>query len=317
MREKKVLISIALTIMIAAILFSLPKAHAATPFPTIYVDTTLNRVTPLLTPITVTSKAAGATQAFYIKVARAPHETTEPTALGTDKTFAYQFRLNWDNTMFGISNIATRVSEEPATVTTTAGFLKRRMYSYDPDGSTYGYIGWGVAGTYSTSFQKSNDTGTLLVGNTLTADPTPSPLPPEYFDPDLGLYAPDKTRHLGANYDLPYTVNATQAVPQPDPDIPTTVTDPTYILLGIVTLTSRGAPPADYAGSAFHLSDVLLFDYGEPNPRPYLPVDTFDAYYIKVPVVPEFPLGLGLAMLLTTAIPVVYVWRTRKKVTHK
>ncbi len=34
---------------------------------------------------------------------------------------------------------------------------------------------------------------------------------------------------------------------------------------------------------------------------------------IKEPPVPEFPLGLGLLMLMAPAIPIVYLWRIRKK----
>jgi hypothetical protein len=35
------------------------------------------------------------------------------------------------------------------------------------------------------------------------------------------------------------------------------------------------------------------------------------------PPVPEFPLGLGIIMMLAPAIPIVYLWRTRKKVMKK
>jgi hypothetical protein len=38
-----------------------------------------------------------------------------------------------------------------------------------------------------------------------------------------------------------------------------------------------------------------------------------DGYYNQVPPVPEFPLGLGIVMLLIPALPAVYLWRIRKK----
>lgn len=316
MREKTILISIALAIMITGVFLNLPEAHAAYPNPTVYVDTTLNRATPLLTPIIVAAKTSvGATQLFYIKVARAPHETTEPTALGTDKTFAYQFRLSWDPSMFYL-RLASHVIEEPATVSTTANFLKRRQYTYTGVSGVDGSTIWEIGSIYQTSFAKSNDTGTVLCGNTLTADPTTAPLPSEYFDPTIGPTAPDVGRQMGDNYDLPYTENATQAVLQLDGS--TIVTDPQYVLLGVITLTAKAIPPAGtYPGSAFHLSDILLFNYGSPNPAPYTPVDTFDAYYVKVPVVPEFPLGLGIIMMLAPAIPIAYIWRSRRKAIKK
>ena len=43
-------------------------------------------------------------------------------------------------------------------------------------------------------------------------------------------------------------------------------------------------------------TDIILSQKGEPEPPP----------------VPEFPLGLEIMMMLAAAIPIVYIWRTRK-----
>lgn len=304
MREKLVFLSIALTLMISIVLFGPTTAHAYTlTNPTVYVDTTLNRTVPLQTFIEIPFKTAvGQTQTLYIKVARAPHETHEPP-LGTDKTLGYQFRLSWDPDMFYLRHY-TDVQEEPPTVSTTANFLKRRMYIYNPD-----LLAWELSGIYSPNLAKANHTGTVIVGNTLTApSPTTVPLPAEYFDPIIGPTAPDAGRHSGANYDLPYTENATQPAPQLDGL--TTITDPQYVLLGVITLTAKAVPPPGYTGSSFHLSDVVLINYGAGQ---YLPVETFDAVYGFLPVTPEFPLGLDFIILLTTAILVVYIWRHKPR----
>ncbi len=48
-------------------------------------------------------------------------------------------------------------------------------------------------------------------------------------------------------------------------------------------------------------TDIFLSQKGEPEPPP----------------IPEFPLGLGLMVAMAPAIPIVYLWRTRKKEVEK
>jgi len=291
------------------------EANAQGAGPSVYVDTTLNRTAPLIAPILVTAVTAiGQAKTLYVKIARAPHLSNEPP-LSTDKTFAWGFTLTYDTSMFKVNVIGTDITEEPATVTTTAQFLKRRMYSFDPDGSTFGYIGWGVSGFYTTSFASGESPpGTLTLGDTYigTSDPTTIPLPADYFDATNGPYAPDHGRQLGSNYDYAYTENSTQAVLQPDGV--TTVTDPTYCLLAIIKLTSVAVPTGSYGGSAFHLSNIILIQQdGSTNYFGPSGGTTMDAYYVKVPAAPEFPLGLGVVMMIAPAIVAAYLWRKRPK----
>jgi len=294
------------------------EAKALRTEPTFYVDSLLYRAPaqqPLTSPIifpAVTS--VGQARTLYVKIARAPHETSEP-ALLTDKTFTWGFTLTYDTSMFKIASVTTDVTEEPPTVTTAAQFLKRRIYTFDTDPFSPTYNTWYVSGFYGTSFGKGETTpGVLTVGNTLVSpDPTTVALPAEYSAPDTGPTAPDKGRHAGSNYDLPYTENATQAVLQLDGA--TTVTDPSYCLLAIIKLTSVAVPTADYVGSAFHLSDVGLLEYdGKTDYFASSGGTTMDGAYVKIPPpIPEFPLGLAPILMLAPAIPIVYLWRTRKK----
>lgn len=301
-------VSIATIAIILSLTFGSQPVRAAGTGPTVYVDTTLYRTTLLTTPVIVTAATSvGSAKTIYVKLARAPQENHEPE-LPTDKTFAWGFTLTYDTTMFRIASIATDITEEPLTVTTVAQFLKRRMYAYNPDP-----LVWELSGIYSTSFAKGEGTpGVLTLGDTLVApSPTTVPLPPEYFDGTIGPTAPDVGRHLGTSYDLPSTLNSTQAVLQLDGS--TTVTDPSYCLLAIIKLTATAVPPGGYAGSAFHLSDIILID--ADTQTSYFASSggsTMDGYYVKTPVVPEFPLGLAPTMALAAAIPIVYLWRRRK-----
>jgi hypothetical protein len=251
------------------------------------------------------------TRFLYVKIARAPHVSTEP-ALDTDKTFSWGFTLTYDTTVFQIASLSTDITEEPASVTTAAQFLKRRMYAFDADGSITGTPEmWYLSGFYKTGFAAGEGTpGVLTVGNSLIApSPTTVPLPPEYVT--FSATAPDSGRHAGSNYDLPYTENATQAKLQADGS---TLTDPSYCLLAIIKFTATAVPPVDYLGSAFALSDIILLQ-GDTTTNYFYTSGgtTMDGYYVKVPLVPEFPLGLGIVTSLATLIPVIYLWRRRPK----
>jgi hypothetical protein len=101
-------------------------------------------------------------------------------------------------------------------------------------------------------------------------------------------------------------------ITQPDG---TTIGDTNYNTLCSIRLQQTALLPAGSTGyRAFTLSDILLF---ERDGLHDYPGTTFPAYIGGIPVVPEFPLGLGFVMLLAPAIPIVYLWRTRKKVMRK
>jgi hypothetical protein len=312
--------NIYVTVSIVAIALMLSLAFGPQPVkaqgePMVYVDSLLYRAPaqqPLTSPVIIPAVTSlPATKTIYVKIARAPHESTEP-ALDTDKTFSAGFTLTYDTSMFQIASLSTDVTEEPASVTTAAQFLKRRMYAFDADGSITGTPEmWYLSGFYTTSFAKGEATlGTLTVGGTIIApSPTTVPLPPEYVT--YSATAPDSGRHAGSNYDLPYTENATQAKLQADGS---TITDPSYCLLAIIKFTAIAVPSVDYPGSIFQLSDVIMLQ-GDTTTNYFYSSGgtTMDGYYVQVPLVPEFPLGLGIVTSLATLIPVIYLWRRRPK----
>ena len=63
----------------------------------------------------------------------------------------------------------------------------------------------------------------------------------------------------------------------------------------------------------FHVDEIweILHDPTPGAPDPYSVTMILSFKYKEVP---EFPLGVGLMMMLAPAIPIVYLWRTRKKV---
>lgn len=321
----KMKISIYATVSIVAIALMLSlaimpgevSAPPATTGPTIFIDNLVYRPTaPLVSPYILPAVTGpNIARTLYVKIARGPQENHEP-GLPTDKTFSWGFTLTYDTTVWKVANLGTDVTEEPLTVTTAAQFLKRRVYACDFDGSITGVPGvWYLNGFYTTSFAKGEATlGTLTVGGTLLApSPAATPLPIEYFDPAFGPNAPDAGRQMGEFYDLPYTLNASQVKPQDDGS---SVTDPAYSLLAIIKFTSVAAPPPGYAGSAFHLSDIILLQ-ADTTSNYFASAlgTTMDAYYVKVPAAPEFPFGLGVIMMIAPAVALMYLWRTRKKVT--
>jgi len=324
MRERKILITLAIAMLVSTMLFALSgvkEAHAPTTETTLYIDYMPYRdpvadglyVEPFIYPAV---DAVGTQYPLYVKIARAPHEISEP-ALATDKTYGWQFRLSWDPTMWKISDVVADVKEVDLAETRAEQFLKRHQYTWTTLTSK-----WSLKGTYSTAFATGPSTGpapdTVLVSDGLLADPTLTALPSYYYTyyDYAGRTPPDRGRQwplppaTSGYYDLPYAENNTLVTTYTYG----TITDPSYCLLAYITLTAVAVPPADYKGSAFHLSDILLFDY---DGRTTYSAGAMDAYYVAIPVVPEFPLGLAPILMLAPAIPIVYLWRTRKKVMKK
>jgi len=322
MREKRIFFTLAIAILISATLLSISgvkEAHAPTTGPTIYIDYLPYRDQvadgPLTEPPVWPSVSAVGEQYFlYVKIARAPHETSEP-ALATDKTYGWQFRLSWDPTMWKINDVVMDVKDVDLGEPRAEQFLKRHQYSY----STMTYK-WSLKATYAAAMATGPSSGpaldNVLVAETLTADPTLTSLPTQYYTmyDTTNRWPPDRGRQwplppaTSGKYDLPYSENDTLTTVYTSPSY--TMTDPSYCLLAYITLTAVAVPPADYKGSVFHLSDILLFDYDGSTTYP---ATTMDAYYVAIPVIPEFPLGLASIMILAPLIPIVYLWRTRQK----
>jgi len=80
--------------------------------------------------------------------------------------------------------------------------------------------------------------------------------------------------------------------------------------LGLTASDQIDMTPTDPPGGVqwFHVDEIWECD-ADPNTFVYMLLT------IKGPPVPEFPLGLGLMMMIAPAIAVAYLWRTRKKVT--
>ena len=78
----------------------------------------------------------------------------------------------------------------------------------------------------------------------------------------------------------------------------------------------------DNGDGVFSESDQFDFEFFDEVGTHWAHLDSVTTDLIlsfksKEPGIPEFPLGLGLMMAIAPAIPIVYLWRTRKKVVAK
>jgi len=262
------------------------------------------------TPTTVFDRVAtGAFFFAYVKIKDVPHLTGESgTGPGgtnpTDVIWAYQVSIRWDPVVLELTSATVF---EPgawtpaATGTTTRSVLK---YAYWwTDGAD-----WYTDAPYATSWGKSVDTagGVALVGMTLMAEDPGTPwnfnaLPIEMnpADPSYVAGCPDEGYHEGTYYDLPYGV-----------------TDK-YDML--VRLRFKNLDPGGAAGTMWSPIEIVpgtvdtkLKTIGQTDVIP----TCVTSYYGSQPI-PEFPFGLGVVMMIAPAVAVMYLWRTRKKVTHK
>jgi hypothetical protein len=80
---------------------------------------------------------------------------------------------------------------------------------------------------------------------------------------------------------------------------------------GLVRLRYKALQPDAY--SAIEITDAW---YWTPDGMKH-PFDVVDVGHYNPPPVAEFPAGLELLMAMAPAIPVIYIWRTRRKVITK
>jgi hypothetical protein len=78
----------------------------------------------------------------------------------------------------------------------------------------------------------------------------------------------------------------------------------------LITLTF--IPQSELDWSPLDLLDTSL-GYQDAGTLQWHAVTLTDGNY-NIPGTPEFPLGIGFIMILAPAIPVLYLWRTRRKV---
>jgi hypothetical protein len=253
--------------------------------------------------------ATGAYFYAYVKIKDVPHLTGEDgTGPGgtnpTDVIWAYQVSLRWNSLVLELTS--TYVYEPGAWTPGTTGTTMRSVLKYgyweyqDPD--------WVLTMSYATSWGKSVDTagGVAIVGMTLQAEDAGTPwnfiaLPPEMnpADPAYVPGCPDEGYHQGTYYDLPYGV-----------------TDK-YDML--VRLRFKNLDPGGVAGTMWSPIEIVpgtvdtkLKTIGQTDVIP----TCLSSFYGGAPV-PEFPFGLGVVMMIAPAVALMYLWRTRKKMTHK
>jgi hypothetical protein len=63
------------------------------------------------------------------------------------------------------------------------------------------------------------------------------------------------------------------------------------------------------------IRDAVYTNYTHPSKEYYIPVEDIDGWYGEP--IPEFPLGPELLMFVALAVPVVYLWKTRRWVRRK
>lgn len=309
--------------IVVAMLFAtanVKEAHALGPTTSLYLDNATSRTTtiyyPTVTPLIITRRTTVGNVIIYLRIANAPHETTEPENLLTDKTYGFQVNIHFDPAYFSIANPATDISEFYSA--TQGNFLKRHFYQWNdpdetPESADEFWSEYTPPATYPTlgvSAVVDNVAGTIsFMANGLKGFfPDANPLPAMYFDPYAGPYAPDHGRYNGLKYDLPYTENLTQITAQPDGS---SVTDPNYNTLVRITFYQHTLTPTGtgYAG-VFHMYETLLFC--RDGQHTYNHQD-WDIYYQNIPAAPEFPLGIAPIMMAAPLIPIVYLWRIRRR----
>ncbi|MGD8506690.1 MAG: hypothetical protein PVF15_08515, partial [Candidatus Bathyarchaeota archaeon] len=82
------------------------------------------------------------------------------------------------------------------------------------------------------------------------------------------------------------------------------------------TITSWDDNGDGYFSPSDQFDYELDFDPGIPH-WAHLDAVSTDIIVTMKPIVPEFPLGLGMIMLLAPVIPLTYLWRLRKRATKR
>ena len=220
----------------------------------------------------------------------APHVTTEPAA-ASDKTWSWEVIITYDTTVINVTT-------SPYRHATRDWFDTFHKWYWDAD-----LWEWEDLGSYSTAFAGSvdEDTGTMSAWCGLLEDVTTIPIPSGDEDP-----FPNAGLHSGSYMDLPYTDGiSTSALQAP----PGGWTGDYFILFQFKTTTLVDIPPGY---TPLHIDEARLWCY---DGKTLYPATTEDAD-IGTPPSPEFPLGLEMIMMVTATVPIVYIWRLRKRV-HK
>jgi len=220
----------------------------------------------------------------------APHVTTEAAA-DSDKTWAWEVIITYDETV-------VNVTTAPYRHTSRDWFNSFHKWFWDGD-----MWEWEDLGSYQNSFAGSvdQDTGTMSAWCGLIEDPTDDLLPSGDEDP-----FPNAGLHSGSYYDLPYTdgISTSSLV------FPPGGWSGDYFILFMFKTTLLVDVPPGYSPLAIDEARLWCYDG-----QTLYPATTEDAD-LGTPPSPEFPLGLEIMMMVTAAVPIVYIWRLRKRV-HK
>ena len=208
----------------------------------------------------------------------APHVTTEPTAASTDKTWAWEVVIKFNASV-------VHVTTAPYRHASSDWFNFFHKWSWDED-----MMEWEDLGAYLNFFGTSYDNveGEVAAVCTLQEDVTTETLPTG--DEPL----PQAAFHSGSKYDLPwsdglqglagYTYN--------------------YFILYLFKVTTQVAIPP--GGTLFEITEASFVQYDQVTKYT---VTTEDATLGAV--VPEFPLGIEILMILAPIIPIIYLWRRK------
>jgi len=236
--------------------------------------------------------SVGATQIWQVRIDSragygAPHETTEPNAVPTDKTWSWEVIISYDPSVL-------QVTTEPYRHATRDWFNLFHKWAWDPD-----FEEWTDMGPYGNFFTGTHDqaAGRVSAFCGLTEDPTKLLIP-------VGTSPfPNRGLHTGSYYDLPYTDGISTASLASPPGAWTG----DYFILFIFGTTLLVDVPPGY--SPIHIVEARLWEY---DGKTLYPATTQDSD-IGTPVAPEFPLGLAPIIMLAPAISIVYLWRIRKR----
>jgi len=226
-----------------------------------------------------------------------PHVTHEPAEPG-DMTWQGRVDITWDPTVLTLE--AADLYRPGLWTTldpTTPGLWSQ--WNYWTWAPTPLPARWKSIGSYSVTYIPVVDTaaGTASVTTGLLApSPTDTLLPANWHT--QAVKAPDYGYHDGLNYDLPWTPNTIWPAHTAGKGI---YEDHVWLMFRVLKDS-----PSDY--SKVDIPFVRFLTYGGTE----ITMEKVAGWYGAKPV-PEFPLGLGFIMLLAPAIPIVYLWRMRKK----
>ena len=238
---------------------------------------------------------AGTTKTFQVRISSvsgkgAPHQTTEPTALSTDKTYAYEVIITFDPYWINVTTLPTRHASRD-------WFNTFHLWYWDE-------FEWLDEGAYDTAYAKNadNEEGWVRAWCSLIGDPcTTTPLPVDDMDEHS---FPNAWLHAGDNYDLPYTDGISTS------SLTGGWSGDYFVLFYFRVTVKEDIPtPPTVGGSSIHINETRLWMFDKTT---LYPANTQDGMIGQPPAVPEFPLGIEIIMIIALLTPIIYLWRRKR-----